>query len=239
MEWRYLLCRNLIMIDKKTPHYIGHRKRLQQKFLKSSSSVADYELLELILFWSIPRKDIKPLAKQLLNQFGSLNNIINTNPEKILNIIAVNKNVANNFAVLRELIRRILQNKVIKENVISSWNALVDYLKVSMGNMNIEQFRILFLNKKNILLADELQSSGTVDQTSVYPREIVKRVLFYEATAIILVHNHPSGDPTPSKSDIDLTKQIADACAVINVIIHDHVIISSTKFYSFKSNLLL
>lgn len=239
MEWRYLLCRNLIMIDKKKPHYIGHRKRLQQKFLKSSSSVADYELLELILFWSIPRKDIKPLAKQLLNQFGSLNNIINTNPEKILNIIAVNKNVANNFAVLRELIRRILQNKVIKENVISSWNALVDYLKVSMGNMNIEQFRILFLNKKNILLADELQSSGTVDQTSVYPREIVKRVLFYEATAIILVHNHPSGDPTPSKSDIDLTKQIADACAVINVIIHDHVIISSTKFYSFKSNLLL
>ncbi len=239
MEWRYLLCRNLIMIDKKTPHYIGHRKRLQQKFLKSSSSVADYELLELILFWSIPRKDIKPLAKQLLNQFGSLNNIINTNPEKILNIIAVNKNVANNFAVLRELIRRILQNKVIKENVISSWNALVDYLKVSMGNMNVEQFRILFLNKKNILLADELQSSGTVDQTSVYPREIVKRVLFYEATAIILVHNHPSGDPTPSKSDIDLTKQIADACAVINVIIHDHVIISSTKFYSFKSNLLL
>ena len=227
------------MIDKKIPHFIGHRKRLQQKFLKSPDSIADYELLELILFWSIPRKDIKPLAKQLLNQFGSLNNIINTNSEKILNIIAVNKNVANNFAVLRELIRRILQNKVMKENVISSWNALVDYLKVSMGNINVEQFRILFLNKKNILLADELQSSGTVDQTSVYPREIVKRVLFYEATAIILVHNHPSGDPTPSKSDIDLTKQIADACAVINVIIHDHVIISSTKFYSFKSNLLL
>lgn len=227
------------MTDKKTPHFIGHRKRLQQKFLKNPSSIADYELLELILFWSIPRRDVKPLAKELLNKFGSLDSVINANPEKICSLIEATENVANNFIVLRESLKRILQNKIMKENVISSWNALVDYLKVTMGNMNIEQFRILFLNKKNILLADELQGSGTIDQTPVYPREVVKRALFHEATAIILVHNHPSGDPTPSKSDINLTQQIADACATVNVIIHDHVIITRNKFYSFKSNLLL
>ena len=224
--------------NNRTPHFYGHRKRLKEKFLKTTSgNFADYELLELVLFWSVPRRDVKPLAKELLRQFGSLAGIIYADKDKLFKIISTSMYV--NLKIIKEVIYHVLQHDVINKNVLSSWNALIDYLKTTMGYIKTEQLRILFLNNKNILIADELQSSGTVDQTSVYPREVVKKALFYEASALILVHNHPSGNPTPSKSDIELTQQIILACKTVNVTIHDHVIICKSKFFSFKSNLLI
>lgn len=149
------------------PHYIGHRQRLRQRIIVSAENLADYELLEMILFSVIPRKDVKPLAKELLTQFGSLANLINTDKEKLLNIKGTNDNLYVNFVIMRELTNRTLKQKVINQNVISSWNVLIDYLKATMGNMKTEQFRILFLNKKNALIADEVLSQGTIDQATI------------------------------------------------------------------------
>ena len=222
------------------PHYIGHRKRLKEKFLKADPRMfSDYELLELLLFQSTPRKDVKPLAKQMLQEFSDFNQLINAEREKIL---AVNDATETSFLqlqIIKELMNRVFHSRVKSTNIISSWSALLDYLKFNMGCLKLEQFRILFLNKKNMLLADEIMATGTIDQTPVYPREIVKKALFHEAGAIILVHNHPSGNPNPSNADIDLTTQIANACNTINVSVHDHVIIGGGEYYSFKSNMLL
>lgn len=225
------------MLDK---HYIGHRQRVKDKFLNSNAeTLHDYELLELILFWALPRKDVKPLAKDLLNQFQSLKNIINCELEDLLHVEGATKNMYINFAVIKEVLRRYLSPVANEENILTSWNALVDYLKAHMGNLKREQFRVLFLNKKNILIADEIQTKGTVDQTAIYPREVVKRALFHGAGAIILVHNHPSGNPKPSKADIELTELVMHACSHFNITLHDHVIVSQNKIYSFKSNFLL
>ncbi|MCC8399368.1 MAG: DNA repair protein RadC [Rickettsia endosymbiont of Platyusa sonomae] len=222
-----------------TPHYIGHRQRLRQRIVMSAENLADYELLEMILFSVIPRKDVKPLAKELLTRFGSLADLINTDKEKLLNIKGTNDNLYINFVTMRELTNRMLKQKVMNHNVISSWSILIDYLKATMGNMKTEQFRILFLNKKNILIADEVLSQGTIDQATIYPREIIKRALFNEAGAIILVHNHPSGVSKPSNTDIKLTHKIVETCANVNISVHDHVIIAANEYFSFKSNMLL
>ncbi|WP_250311372.1 RadC family protein [Rickettsia endosymbiont of Oedothorax gibbosus] len=222
-----------------TPHYIGHRQRLRQRIVMSAENLADYELLEMILFSVIPRKDVKPLAKELLTRFGSLADLINTDKEKLLNIKGTNDNLYINFVTMRELTNRMLKQKVINQNVISSWSILIDYLKATMGNMKTEQFRILFLNKKNVLIADEVLSQGTIDQATIYPREIIKRALFNEAGAIILVHNHPSGVSKPSNTDIKLTHKIVETCANVNISVHDHVIIAANEYFSFKSNMLL
>ncbi|MDD9334980.1 MAG: DNA repair protein RadC [Rickettsiaceae bacterium] len=221
------------------PHYIGHRQRLRQRIIVSAENLADYELLEMILFSVIPRKDVKPLAKELLTQFGSLANLINADKEKLLNIKGTNDNLYVNFVIMRELTNRMLKQKVINQNVISSWNVLIDYLKATMGSMKTEQFRILFLKKKNVLIADEILSQGTIDQATIYPREIIKRALFNEAGAIILVHNHPSGVSKPSNTDIELTHKIVETCANMNISVHDHVIITANEYFSFKSNMLL
>ncbi|MCC8415880.1 MAG: DNA repair protein RadC [Rickettsia endosymbiont of Gnoriste bilineata] len=186
-----------------------------------------------------PRKDVKPLAKELLTRFGSLADLINTDKEKLLNIKGTNDNLYINFVTMRELTNRMLKQKVMNHNVISSWSILIDYLKATMGNMKTEQFRILFLNKKNILIADEVLSQGTIDQATIYPREIIKRALFNEAGAIILVHNHPSGVSKPSNTDIKLTHKIVETCANVNISVHDHVIIAANEYFSFKSNMLL
>ena len=220
-------------------HKIGHRQRLKERFIKSPSSLHDYEILEMVLFWSIPRKDVKYLAKTLLKEFGDISSIINATHDKLLSIAGVTESVYINIRLLKELLSRSLKNIITDKNILSSWNALIEYLQGSQGNMSTEQFRILFLNKKNILIADELQEAGTIDQTPAYPREVVKRALFHEASAIILVHNHPSGNPKPSSEDIILTGDIANACKTIGVLVHDHVIICKNDFYSFKSNLLL
>ncbi|WP_425362098.1 RadC family protein [Candidatus Tisiphia endosymbiont of Mystacides longicornis] len=222
-----------------TPHYIGHRQRLRQRIVTSAENLADYELLEMILFSVIPRKDVKPLAKELLTRFGSLADLINTDKEKLLNIKGTNDNLYINFVTMRELTNRMLKQKLINQNVISSWSILIDYLKATMGNMKTEQFRILFLNKKNVLIADEVLSQGTIDQATIYPREIIKRALFNEAGAIILVHNHPSGVSKPSNTDIKLTHKIVETCANVNISVHDHVIIAANEYFSFKSNMLL
>ena len=221
-------------------HFLGHRQRLKEKFLSSNhKEFADYELLELVLFNSIPRKDVKPLAKKLLQEFGNIRSVIGASEEKLIALEGITNSTCINFAVMNEILNRSLQSQIMKKNILSSWAALMDYLRISMGDSKTEQFRTLFLNKKNILIADELETTGTVDQTPVYTREIVKRALFHEASAIILVHNHPSGDPTPSKADIVLTNQIVEACKTFNIMVHDHIIITNDDFYSFKSNLLI
>jgi DNA repair protein RadC len=226
--------------SEKLPHYVGHRKRQKDKFLKNHpSSFSDYELVELILFQSIPRKDVKPLAKELLNKFGNLNNLVNSNKENLSEVEGTNQSIFMNLQVIKELISRVLASQVMNQNVIGSWSALLEYLKFNMSNLRLEQFRVLFLNKKNALIADEIMATGTIDQTPVYPREIIKRVLVHDAGAIILVHNHPSGNSKPSNSDIDLTTQIVNACKTVNVSVHDHVIIGKGEYYSFKTNMLL
>lgn len=226
--------------DSKDPHYLGHRKRLKEKFSnQGATSVSDYELLELLLFQSIPRRDVKPLAKNLLHIFSDFNGLLNGEKGKLLNIEGVRESTYLQLKLVREILNRVFHDKIKKKNVISSWSAVIDYLKFNMGNIKIEQFRILFLNKKNILIADEILSTGTIDQTSIYPREVVKKALFHEAGAIILVHNHPSGNVKPSKSDIDLTNQLVSACSMVNIAIHDHIIIGGSDYYSFKSNMLL
>lgn len=220
-------------------HFLGHRKRLKQRFISSPSSLADYELLELTLFWAIARKDVKPLAKELLQNFQNIANIIYASQDKFLYVGNTGKKIAFNCLVIKELLNRVLQSKIAEKNILASWGAVIEYLKTSMGHGKTEQFRVLFLNKKNILIADELQEVGTVDQTPVYPREILKRALFHEASAIILVHNHPSGTSDPSKADIQLTNKILEACKAMNILLHDHIIVAKDGFYSFKSNLLL
>jgi len=222
------------------PHYVGHRKRQKDKFLKNPpNSFSDYELIELMLLQSIPKKDVKPLAKELLNKFGNLNSLINTSKEKLSEVKGVNQNFFISLQIIKELMNRVLINQVMNQNVIGSWGALLEYLKFNMGNLQVEQFRVLFLNKKNSLMANEIMATGTIDQTPVYPREIIKRILVHEAGAIILVHNHPSGSVKPSSSDIELTAQIVNACKAVNVSVHDHVIIGKSEYYSFKTNMLL
>lgn len=222
------------------PHYVGHRQRQKDKFLKNTpASFSDYELLELLLFFSVPRKDVKPVAKEMLAIYGSLSNLLNSTEEGILQVKGTNRNIFLSLQIVRELINRVLSAQVMQQHVISSWSALLEYLTFNMASLKLEQFRVLFLNKKNALVADEVMAMGTVDQTPIYPREIIKRALFHEASAIILVHNHPSGNTKPSNADIELTKQIANSCKAVNVVVHDHIIIGAGGYYSFKSNLLL
>lgn len=223
------------------PHFYGHRKRLKEKFIETNNTehIPDYELLELMLFGAMPRKDVKPLAKELLAAFNGLCELMHTPKDKFLSLQGTTEAIYVQIAVTREIIRRVLRGDITKKNIISSWSALMAYLRVTMGYIKTEQFRLLFLNKKNVLIADEEQTIGTIDQTAIYPREVVKRVLFYEASSIIMVHNHPSGNPRPSESDVQLTKKIFTACESVNVRLHDHVIICRNEVYSFKNNRLL
>jgi DNA repair protein RadC len=229
-----------IMPDLNT-HYFGHRQRVKNKFLKSNpETLEDYELLEILLFGAVPRKDVKPIAKKLLQEFGDLKALINCDIYSLLQVADTNQSMYIIFAAIKELYRRvILHNNLKEKNILNSWNALVDYLKMHMGNNTTEQFRVLFLNKKNILIADEIQSNGTIDQAAIYPREIIRKCLFYGAGAVILVHNHPSGNPNPSQADIALTKTIVQACEPLDIRVHDHLIIAQNRIFSFKSNLLL
>ncbi|PIR39044.1 MAG: hypothetical protein COV35_05035 [Alphaproteobacteria bacterium CG11_big_fil_rev_8_21_14_0_20_39_49] len=225
---------------KTKPHYAGHRQRLKERFLSSSKGVLpDYEILEMLLFASHPRGDVKPLAKELISVFGSLAKVLNASEPELATIKGVNISAIAHIKVVQEAAERLLKEDIDDRPILQSWKALLDYCRASMGHLKSEQFRILFLNKRNILISDELQETGTVDQTPVYPREIVKRALHLEASAIILVHNHPSGDVKPSTADINLTKQIIKALDTVNIIVHDHLIVSSKKHYSFKTNRLI
>lgn len=221
---------------KETPHHTGHRDRLRGRFVKSGAGAfEDYELLEMILFAAIPRKDVKPLAKKLLADFGSLSGVFGAGLEELKKVPGLSENSAVLLKNIHALTQRMLIGDVEKKPILSSWQKLIDYCYVAMAHEKREHFRVLFLNRKNQLIADEVQQIGTVDHAPVYPREIVKRALELGATALILVHNHPSGDPTPSDSDLAMTEEIIRAAGALDVLVHDHLIISKNGHTSFKS----
>ena len=219
-----------------SPHYLGHRSRLRTRFLEApSSALPDYELLELILFSAKPRGDVKPLAKRLLKEFGSFDKVIYADDAALRALDEVGDAVVAAIKTIRASTERLIKLQIEERPIIQSWSALMDYCRLTMGKNKVEELRVLFLNNRHMLIADEVMQRGTVNHTPVYPREIVKRALEHAATAVILVHNHPSGDLTPSKADIDITKKIVEAAATINVTVHDHVIITEAGHYSFKS----
>lgn len=219
------------------PSYIqDHRKRLRERFMQGgASAMPDYELLELLLFRAIPRQDVKPLARQLLDTFGDLNRVITASPARLSDVKGVGQSVIAELKILEAVAQRMMRSKVMNRAVLSSWNELLDYCHTAMAHRDIEQFRILFLDRKNTLVADEEQAKGTIDHVPVYPREVVKRALELNASAIIMVHNHPSGDPTPSQADISMTMQIEDACKTLGVTLHDHLIIGKSREVSFRA----
>ena len=217
------------------PHYAGHRERLRARFLTAPDALPDYELLELILFRSIPRRDVKPLAKELIARFGGFSEVLSATPERLLEVSGVSDSIVTELRILREAGLRMARAAVIEKEVISSWQELLDYCSASMAHNPIEQFRILFLDRKNVLIADEVQQKGTVDHTPVYPREVVKRALELNASALILVHNHPSGDPTPSGADIEMTRRIAETAKPLGIELHDHLVVGKNRHASFRS----
>ncbi|MBX2833507.1 MAG: DNA repair protein RadC [Micavibrio sp.] len=221
--------------EKETPHYTGHRERLRQRFLANQDSLQDYELVELLLCMAIPRRDVKPLAKELIAKFGSLPQLMNAPVTELVKIKGVSENTAAAIKLVTATAHRMMKREVMNRPILNSWTRLMDYCTSSMAHETKEHFRILFLNKKNELIADEIQGSGTVDHTPAYPREIMKRALELGATALILMHNHPSGDPKPSQADIDMTRHIIRAGEPFNITVHDHVIISKNGYSSFKS----
>lgn len=221
----------------KLPSYIAdHRKRLRARFMEGgASAVPDYELLELVLFRAIPRMDVKPLARLLLDTFGDFNRVISASPQRLAMIKGVGDAVIQELKIVEAAAGRLMRAKVMNRPVLSSWSALLDYCQTVMAHRETEQFRILFLDRKNVLIADEEQARGTVDHVPVYPREVVKRALELNASALILVHNHPSGDPTPSEADIAMTAQVQDAAQVLGIVLHDHLIIGKSRELSFKA----
>jgi DNA repair protein RadC len=214
----------------------GHRERLRARFLKSGAgSLPDYELLELTLFPAIPRKDTKPLAKRLLARFGSYAEVIAAPRQRLMEIEGVGEAVVNQLKIVEAAAARLTQAHVIGKSALSSWTALIDYCMATMARAPAEEFRVLYLDRKNVLIADEVQARGTVDHAPDYPREIIKRALEHGACALILVHNHPSGDPTPSKADIAMTREIVEAAKALKIAIHDHLVIGRGGHASFKT----
>ena len=221
---------------KEKPHYLGHRDRLRDRFAGSGSgdAFADYELLELLLFRVIPRADTKPIAKALLARFGSLSEVLGAPVARLQEVSGVKAAVALDLKIVAAAAKRMARGEIQGREVLSSWEQVLEYCRAAMAFEEREQFRILFLDKKNALLADEVQQTGTVDHTPVYPREVIRRALELSSTAIILVHNHPSGDPTPSRADIEMTKTIVDTGRQLGIAVHDHIIIGKKGFASMK-----
>ncbi|MBF0249520.1 MAG: DNA repair protein RadC [Alphaproteobacteria bacterium] len=218
------------------PHYAGHRARLRERFLKSKGAdLADYELIELLLFAAMPRRDVKPVAKALLARFGSFAGVMNADPAELQKVGGVGETAAVSLMAVRQAAERLLQDDVMNQPVLGNWQSLMDYLRVAMGRNKTEQFRVLFLNRKNVLIVDELQQEGTVDHTPVYPREVIKRALDLGASALILAHNHPSGDPKPSQADIEMTRELQAAGEKLGIQLHDHVVVSRSGTTSFKT----
>lgn len=222
----------------KLPSYIGdHRKRLRARFTEGgAAAMPDYELLELLLFRSIPRQDVKPLARLLLDTFGDLNRVVTAPPARLMAVKGVGETVAQDLKILEAVAQRMMRARVMNMPVLSSWDALLDYCHTAMAHRETEQFRVLYLDRKNVLIADEEQGQGTVDHVPVYPREVVKRALELNASALILVHNHPSGDPTPSQADITMTIQIQEAAQVLGITLHDHLIVGKERELSFRAS---
>jgi len=201
-----------------------------------ADAIPDYEMLELVLFRAIPQRDVKPLAYELLKTFGDFNRVMSAPIERLAEISGVGEAVITELKIVEAAAHRLARSKVMERHVISSWDAILDYCHTTMAHRETEQFRVLYLDRKNVLIADEEQGKGTVDHVPVYPREVVKRALDINASAIILVHNHPSGDPTPSESDIVVTNQIQDAAEALGLVLHDHLIIGKSSELSFKAS---
>jgi DNA repair protein RadC len=222
------------------PHHLGHRQRLRDRFLNGgASSMPDYEVLEMVLFLALPRGDTKPLAKALLETFGTLADVLSAPPERLREVKGVGDSIIATLKTVREAGVRLTRAQALNRPILSSWNAVLDYCHAAMAFEKKEQFRVLYLDRKNTLIADEVQQQGTIDHTPVYPREVAKRALALDATAVILVHNHPSGDPHPSRADIEMTKQVVAAAGALGIIVHDHLVIGRGSHASFKSMGLL
>ncbi len=217
------------------PHQLGHRERLRERALKSLDAVPDYELLELFLFRTFPRGDIKPVAKALLTRFGSLGAIATASVEDLRTVPGVGEQAALDLKLLGEVTLRVGREAIRKRTVIGSWSALLAYVKVALANEPREQFRVLFLDNKNQLILDEIQNRGTVDHAPVYAREVMRRALELSASSVILVHNHPSGDPTPSGADITMTREVVDAGRALKISVHDHLVVGREGVASFKA----
>jgi DNA repair protein RadC len=222
-------------LEEAPPHYHGHRERLRGRFREAGAdAVSDYELLELVLFRALPRRDVKPLAKALIEKFGSFAEVIAAPPQRLAEVAGLGESAITEFKIVEAAARRLARGKVKGRTVLASWSAVLEYCRAAMAFADKEQFRILFLDKRNQLIADEVQQVGTVDHTPVYPREVVKRALELSATAVILVHNHPSGDPTPSRADIQMTQQIVEVAKPLGIAVHDHIIVGKEGHASLK-----
>jgi len=218
-----------------SPHYHGHRERLRARFREAGAdAVSDYELLELVLFRAIPQRDVKPLAKELIAKFGSFAEVVAAPEKRLAEVKGLGEAAITELKVVHAAAGRLARGEVRKRPVLSSWGSVLDYCRTTMAFADKEQFRVLFLDKRNQLIADEVQQTGTVDHTPVYPREVVKRALELSATAIILVHNHPSGDPTPSRADIQMTQAIVEVAKPLGIAVHDHIIVGKEGHASFK-----
>jgi DNA repair protein RadC len=218
-----------------SPHYYGHRARLRERFREAGAdALSDYELLEAVLFRAQSRRDVKPLAKTLIATFGSFAEVISAPAARLREVKGLGDASITELKLVQAAASRLLRGEVKKRPVLSSWSAVLDYCRTAQAFADREQFRVLFLDKRNQLIADETQQVGTVDHTPVYPREVVKRALELSATALILVHNHPSGDPSPSRADIQMTQQIIAVASPLGISVHDHIIVGKEGHASLK-----
>jgi DNA repair protein RadC len=215
---------------------LGHRQRLRNRFSEAGgAALHDYELLELYLFRSIQRRDVKPLAKALIARFGDLGGVASAPVDQLTSIKGVSDKVAAELKLIQALSERLAREQILHRPVITSWSTLIAYCRTALQHRTTEEFRVLFLDRKNRMIADEILGEGTVDHAPVYPREVAKRALAHDASALILVHNHPSGDPTPSQADIEMTRTLAEACAPFDILVHDHLVIGREATASFKT----
>lgn len=217
------------------PHYLGHRERLRQRFVEAGAkALQDYELLELMLFRILPRRDTKPIAKAMIDRFGSFSEALSAPPHLLLEIDGLGPTAITDLKVVMAAAQRFSRDQINDRPMLGSWTEVIEYCRAHMAFEDKEQFRILFLDKRNRLIADEVQGIGTIDHTPVYPREVIRRSLELSATAVILVHNHPSGDPSPSSADVKMTRAIADVAKPLGIAVHDHIIIGKSGHTSMR-----
>jgi DNA repair protein RadC len=227
--------REAVQGGEEAPHYLGHRERLRTRFLQAGAeALPDYELLELVLFRAIPRRDIKPLAKALIRRFGSFAEVLSAEPARLAEVEGVSPGVVVDLKLIEAAGRRLARGAIHERPLLTSWSAVLEYCRATMAFSAREEFRVLFLDKRNHLIADEVHGRGTVDHTPVYPRELARRALELSATAIILAHNHPSGDPAPSAADVKMTREVVNVLDPLGIIVHDHIILGRTGHASLK-----
>lgn len=217
------------------PHFLGHRQRLRERFTQTAGTLPDYEFLELVLFRSIARGDVKGIAKALIARFGSFAEVLSAPPELLGEVKGVGPAIIHDLKLIEQASKRVALGAIHHRQVLANYASVVDYCRTAMGFAELEEFRLLFLDKKNGLIGDEVMQRGTVDHTPVYPREIIRRALQLNASAVILVHNHPSGDPTPSRADIEMTKEIVALAEPLGVVVHDHLIVGRKGHASFRA----